>query len=178
MHWLSKEFKVLSRVVCYYNLKGGGFPHQRLNSKGKPIDYKYLKGKMKSTLQNGPKEPEIVGGIAFVICLRSFVVCACIPRPFPFCLLLAKGWHLDWVNITDLKPLARVFTVSDATLQCFSQKHCTQLWWNLHWCCNSIRYQTVVTSLKLGFGCNVIGCLMDSPSCGACNSWYLSSLLI
>jgi len=90
VHWLSKEFKVLSRVVCYYNLKGGGFPHQRLNSKGKPIDYKYLKGKMKSTLQNGPKEPEIVGGIAFVICLRCFVVTCLYTRSISFLLASCK----------------------------------------------------------------------------------------
>jgi len=45
----------------------GGFLYQRLNMGRKLIVYKYLKGKMKSTLKRELKEPEIAGRIALVI---------------------------------------------------------------------------------------------------------------
>jgi len=65
------------KVVCGVELLGtttqkwSGFHpifiHLRLNMDRKLIANKYLKGKMKSTLQRELKEPEIDGRIAFVI---------------------------------------------------------------------------------------------------------------
>lgn len=85
--------------------------------------YKYLKGKMKSTLQNGLEEPEIVGRIAFVINPQCFSVVSCFVYPYPnFAKYTHTHFGIGWgsKHHKPCKPLAGVTPLQYLMQRCNS----------------------------------------------------------